>query len=844
MEDPIKVQNANLTVIDREDYPFEEAILQNPNEIGRWFKYLTFKSKKAKGRSMLMLYERAVNQFPWSYKLWAQYLAFRKSYLLNKCPTHEAWTNMISIYERCVSYLTKMPKIWVDYCEYMSCTGMLTQGRLVFDRALRALPVTQHRLIWPLYVKFVVQYDIPETAIRVYRRYLKVYPDSLEDFIEYLEQADRLDDAALQLSDLINKTDTVSFKGKTKFELWNQLCRLLANNGTKIHSLDAEAIFRQGFVKYSDQVSILWVSLAKYYLKMGNIEKARDIFEEGLNSVRTVRDFSQIFDGYAKVLENQCARKMESIIKCKPSQQADMQVELELVVSRFESLMGRRDLMLNSVLLRQNPNNAAEWLKRTHLHGNNPKKIVETFEKAVSTVHPNYQIGKLSDIWVAFAKYYIDKQDFKSAIEIFERGLKPAYVKVDDCVAVWCNYIEFELKYFGYERALKLLKRATFTRYASVNYFDDKVTVQDRVFLSLKLWSLYADVEETFGTLETTRKVYDKMMDLKIVNPQVVINYALFLEENNYHEHAFTVYEKGVSLFKWPNVYDIWCIYLTKFLRRYSDKKIERMRDLFEQCIEGITPKYAKNIFVLYAKFEENYGSPRRAMTIYNRAAMIVEKDDQSVIFNIYIKKAMDLFGITHARPVFEQAIEQLPENDSRDISMKYAQLERSLGEIDRARAIYAHCSEVCDPNVYGQFWETWKDFEMKHGNEDTVKVMFRIKRSVQAKFNSNAGYKFGQLLATANIEGNAEDAETMAQIEAQARALVADEVLNQPKTLMSSNDKIMFVRGESNQVQAKTTENPDEIDIEDDEDSNEEEDMEIVEKPVPQAVFGSLSKQ
>ena len=28
-------------------------------------------------------------------------------------------------------------------------------------------------------------------------------------------------------------------------------------------------------------------------------------------------------------------------------------------------------------------------------------------------------------------------------------------------------------------------------------------------------------------------------------------------------------YERGVSLFKWPHVYDIWNTYLTKFIKRY-----------------------------------------------------------------------------------------------------------------------------------------------------------------------------------------------------------------------------------------------------------------------------------
>lgn len=31
---------------------------------------------------------------------------------------------------------------------------------------------------------------------------------------------------------------------------------------------------------------------------------------------------------------------------------------------------------------------------------------------------------------------------------------------------------------------------------------------------------------------------------------------------------------------------------------------------------------------------------------------------------------------------------------------LQFADLETKLGEIDRARAIYAHCSQMCDPRV------------------------------------------------------------------------------------------------------------------------------------------------
>lgn len=35
--------------------------------------------------------------------------------------------------------------------------------------------------------------------------------------------------------------------------------------------------------------------------------------------------------------------------------------------------------------------------------------------------------------------------------------------------------------------------------------------------------------------------MYDRIIDLKIATPQIIINYGLFLEEQNYFEEAFKV---------------------------------------------------------------------------------------------------------------------------------------------------------------------------------------------------------------------------------------------------------------------------------------------------------------
>ena len=66
-----------------------------------------------------------------------------------------------------------------------------------------------------------------------------------------------------------------------------------------------------------------------------------------------------------------------------------------------------------------------------------------------------------------------------------------------------------------------------------------KLSPQTRLFKSIKLWSFYVDLEESIGTIESTKAVYDKIFELKIANAQIVINYANFLEENEYWEESF-----------------------------------------------------------------------------------------------------------------------------------------------------------------------------------------------------------------------------------------------------------------------------------------------------------------
>ena len=110
----------------------------------------------------------------------------------------------------------------------------------------------------------------------------------------------------------------------------------MSKNPDQVKSVKVDAIIRQGIKRYSDQVltlsiridfrvsnviqfnlhspqvGLLWNSLADYYTRSSHFERARDIYEEAIQTVVTVRDFTQVFDAYAQFEESMVSAKIES----------------------------------------------------------------------------------------------------------------------------------------------------------------------------------------------------------------------------------------------------------------------------------------------------------------------------------------------------------------------------------------------------------------------------------------------------------------------------------------------------------------------------------------------------
>ncbi|KAL7989330.1 hypothetical protein Chor_011996 [Crotalus horridus] len=765
MPESVTVLGKRELFFEEEDLQYEEEILRNPFSVKCWIRYIDFKQNAPK-HILNLIYERALKELPGSYKLWYNYLKQRRKQVKSKCVTDPCYEEVNNCHERALVFMHKMPRIWLDYCQFLMDQCRITRTRRTFDRALRALPITQHHRIWPLYLKYMDYHSFIATMTIA-----KLSPENAEEYIEYLHSIDRLDEAAVRLATVVNDERFVSKEGKSNYQLWHELCDLISQNPDKVKSLNVGAIIRGGLTRFTDQLGKLWCSLADYYIRSGHFEKVTPYVNRKL--------LLSFYPFHPLVIDD---------------------VDLELRLARFEQLIARRPLLLNSVLLRQNPHNVHEWHKRVKLYEGKPWEIINTYTEAVQTVDPFKATGKTHTLWVSFAKFYEVNGQIEDARTIFEKATKVNFKQVDELASIWCEYGEMELRHENYDQALRILRKATAIPAKKAEYFDSTEPVQNRVYKSLKVWSMLADLEESLGTFKSTKAVYDRILDLRIATPQIIINYGLFLEEHKYFEESFKAYERGISLFKWPNVYDIWNTYLTKFIDRYGGKKLERARDLFEQALDGCPQKYAKTIYLLYAKLEEEYGLARHAMAVYERATQAVLPSEKHDMYNIYIKRAAEIYGVTHTRSIYEKAIEVLSDEHAREMCLRFADMESKLGEIDRSRAIYSYCSQICDPRTTANFWQTWKEFEIRHGNEDTIREMLRIKRSVQATYNTQVNFMASQMLKVySNATGTVSDLapgqsgmDDMKLLEQRAEQLAAEAERDQPR----AKEKILFVRG------------------------------------------------
>lgn len=275
-----KLRKQLTSLQSEEDTIYEQDILREPGSTKPWLAYIEFKFQHGSSQEQAFVLERACRQLPRSYKLWKmvhipgrvftqyadtlQYLDFRMKHLgkLNPAIFASEYSKVNALFERALILLNKMPRIWEMYLSFLLLQPIVTLTRHTFDRALRALPITQHNRIWALYRPFANSAS-GQTAVKIWRRYMQIHPEDAEDFIELLIEMQHYTEAVKEYMKILNNQKYRSKNGKGHYQIWSEMVDLLVEHAKEIETgdevgIDVDRIIRSGIDRFADQRGKLW----------------------------------------------------------------------------------------------------------------------------------------------------------------------------------------------------------------------------------------------------------------------------------------------------------------------------------------------------------------------------------------------------------------------------------------------------------------------------------------------------------------------------------------------------------------------------------------------------------
>ncbi|KJR88425.1 crooked neck [Sporothrix schenckii 1099-18] len=321
--------------------------------------------------------------------------------------------------------------------------------------------------------------------------------------------------------------------------------------------------------------------------------------------------------------------------------------------------------------------------------------------------------------WIKWAKFEEDFGTSDLVREVFQTAVESLGDEYVD-EKLFMSYARFEAKLKEYERARAIYKFG----------LDNLPRAR-----SMLLHKEYTTFEKQFGDREgiedivvsKRRRQYEELVKENPKNYDVWFDWARLEETTGDFDRIRDVYEKAVAQIPPAQEKRLWrrYIFLWIFYALWEEtdaKNPERARQIYDTCLGLIPHKkftFAK-VWLQKALFEVRQGELTAARKTLGRAIGMAPKDR---LFKGYIELEKKLFEFQRCRTLYEKHIVYNPANCSTWI--QWAELERGLDDLDRARAIFdmGVSQPVLDmPEV---LWKAYIDFEEEEGEYERTRELY-----------------------------------------------------------------------------------------------------------------------
>lgn len=296
----------------------ERDVVSQPFEIKGWLQYLSFVGSKDSQDVPLGLrvavFERALCSLPASYKIWNLYTTFVVAEATKRAPDDPARRHADDVLLRAARALPHCPVPWERAVERAVQERRWTSVRSLVDEAVQKLPVTLHCRFWRHVIGIVVdnpKISFPRLSAHIAERACMVGAlgeNGVARLFRLLKNAGRVNDAVIVLSAAL---EDESWGGDERRDLWMQLVEVAVRSPKACTGVDVVALVRKAIASARAEVGELWASLAEIYVRVGQFQLARAVYEEALAKVTVVRDFAIVFDAYSQFLESMVTAAVE-----------------------------------------------------------------------------------------------------------------------------------------------------------------------------------------------------------------------------------------------------------------------------------------------------------------------------------------------------------------------------------------------------------------------------------------------------------------------------------------------------------------------------------------------------
>lgn len=439
----------------------------------------------------------------------------------------------------------------------------------------------------------------------------------------------------------------------------------------------ARSVFERALDVSSTHVA-LWMRYIEAEMKTRNINHARNLLDRAVTILPRVDKLWYKYVYMEETLGNIVGTRLvfERWMSWEPDEAAwNAYIKLE---KRYGEFLRARMIFERLTVVHPEPRNWIRWARFEEECGTSDY-VREVFGLAVEALGDQFMDEKL---FMAYAKFEVQLKEYERARAIYKYALER--LPRSSSEALQKSYTTFE-KQFGDQRGIEdvvLAKRRV--------QYEEQIQTNQKNY---DLWFDFARLEETLGDHYRIRQVYERA--IAQVPP---------MQEKRY----------------WRRYIFIWIFYA--LWEETVAQDFKRAEHVYARCIELIPHKrftFAK-IWMMKAQFEIRKMDVNRARRTMGMALGMCPK---SRLYKGYIEMELKLFEFERCRLLYEKMIGWIPTNSQGWI--KFAELERGLSDLDRARAIFELAVEQDQLDMPELVWKSYIDFEEEEEEYDRARALY-----------------------------------------------------------------------------------------------------------------------